>query len=97
MQSTLISKLAFMGSGPLPPNAADLLGYIASPNATAALLTTLRNDTVPAVRRNAAWALASLNLTPYAGQSVRILIEAADASGASLVEAAVDDVTIVQS
>jgi hypothetical protein len=46
---------------------------------------------------DAAWASASANLTPYAGQSVRILIEAADASGASLVEAAVDDVKITQS
>jgi hypothetical protein len=46
---------------------------------------------------DAVWATASANLTPYAGQSVRILVEAADASGASLVEAAVDDVKIVQS
>jgi hypothetical protein len=36
-------------------------------------------------------------LTAYAGQSVQILIEAADASTASLVEAGVDDVRIVQS
>jgi carboxypeptidase T len=59
--------------------------------------TVLFSQAGAATNRNAAWALASLNLTPYAGQSVRILIEAADASGASLVEAAVDDVTIVQS
>jgi len=45
---------------------------------------------------NAAWAAASANLTPYAGQSVRILIEAADTSTASLVEAAVDNVSITQ-
>jgi hypothetical protein len=45
---------------------------------------------------DAAWTLATANLTPYAGQSIRILIEAADAAGASLVEAAVDDVTITQ-
>jgi hypothetical protein len=32
----------------------------------------------------------------YAGQSIRMLIEAADASTASLVEAAVDDVRIMQ-
>lgn len=41
-------------------NAADLLGYIASPLATDALRSTLRNDTVPAVRRNAAWALGEI-------------------------------------
>jgi hypothetical protein len=46
---------------------------------------------------NAAWAVASANLTVYAGQSVQILIEAADASTASLVEAAVDNVSITQS
>jgi carboxypeptidase T len=44
----------------------------------------------------ALWATASANLTPFAGQSIRILIEAADASGASLVEAAVDNVLITQ-
>lgn len=38
-------------------NAADLLGYIASPQATEALRAALRTDTVPAVRRNAAYAL----------------------------------------
>jgi hypothetical protein len=41
-------------------NAADLLGYIASPQATQALLNSLRNDAVPAVRRNAAWALGEI-------------------------------------
>ncbi len=45
---------------------------------------------------DAVWASHSVNLTPFAGQTVRILIEAADASTASLVEAAVDDVRIVQ-
>jgi photosystem II stability/assembly factor-like uncharacterized protein len=41
-------------------NAADLLGYIASPVATDALRTALREDSVPAVRRNAAWALGEI-------------------------------------
>jgi len=50
-----------------------------------------------ATNRNGAWGIANANLTPYAGQSIRILIEAADASGASLVEAGVDDVRILQS
>ena len=43
---------------------------------------------------DAAWATATVNLNTYAGQSIRILVEAADASGASLVEAAIDDVRI---
>jgi hypothetical protein len=45
---------------------------------------------------DAAWAVASASLNAFAGQTVRILIEAADASTASLVEAAVDDVRITQ-
>jgi hypothetical protein len=45
---------------------------------------------------NAAWTTGSASLNAFAGQTVRILIDAADAGGASLVEAAVDDVKIVQ-
>lgn len=41
-------------------NAADMLGYIASPRATDALRATLKNDPVPAVRRNAAWVLGEI-------------------------------------
>jgi hypothetical protein len=44
----------------------------------------------------AAWATATANISAFAGQTVRIRIEAADASTASLVEAAVDDVRITQ-
>ncbi len=44
----------------------------------------------------AAWASTSANISAFAGQTVRILIEAADASTASLVEAAIDDVRITQ-
>ncbi|MGC5017223.1 M14 family metallopeptidase [Micromonospora sp. DT47] len=59
--------------------------------------TTLLNQAGAASDRDGAWTVSNLNLTPYAGQSVRILVEAADASGASLVEAAVDNVTITSS
>jgi hypothetical protein len=45
---------------------------------------------------DAAWTTANASLNPYAGQTVRILIEAADASTASLVEAAVDDVRVTR-
>lgn len=45
----------------------------------------------------AAWATtAPINISSFAGQTVRILIEATDASTASLVEAAIDDVRITQ-
>ena len=50
-----------------------------------------------AIDTDALWSAATAGLSAYAGQSVRILIEAADASTASLVEAAVDNVTITQS
>ncbi|MEV6520539.1 PQQ-dependent sugar dehydrogenase [Longispora sp. NPDC051575] len=45
--------------------------------------------TVPAT-----WQTGTADLSSYAGQSVRITVEATDGSGASLVEAAVDDVRI---
>jgi extracellular elastinolytic metalloproteinase len=45
---------------------------------------------------NAAWATATASLNAFAGQTVRILVEAADAATASLVEAGIDDVRITQ-
>ena len=42
------------------------------------------------------WATATVDLSAFAGQTIRILVEAADAAGASLVEAAIDDVKIVR-
>jgi hypothetical protein len=44
--------------------------------------------------RAAAWQSRSVDISALAGQTVRILIEAADAASASLVEAAIDDVRI---
>jgi hypothetical protein len=37
-----------------------------------------------------------VNLGAFAGQTIRIVIEAADVSTASLVEAAIDDVRVTQ-
>jgi extracellular elastinolytic metalloproteinase len=45
---------------------------------------------------NGAWATATASLNGFAGQTVRILVEAADAATASLVEAGIDDVRITQ-
>jgi aminopeptidase S len=42
----------------------------------------------------AVWASFSTSLNSFAGQTIYLLIEAADAGSASLVEAAVDDVLI---
>ncbi|GIH24031.1 hypothetical protein Aph01nite_23410 [Acrocarpospora phusangensis] len=49
-----------------------------------------------ASNRNGAWTTATANLSAFAGQSVQITIQAADASTASLVEAGIDDVKITQ-
>ena len=46
--------------------------------------------------QDAAWAPATASLNAFAGQTIRIVIEAADAATASLVEAAVDDVRITR-
>lgn len=59
--------------------------------------TVLHTQAGAAVNRNGAWAAQTVNISAYAGQTVQILIEAADASTASLVEAGVDDVKITQS
>jgi hypothetical protein len=59
--------------------------------------TQVFNRTGSTTDTDAVWTAGTANLTPFAGQSVQILIQAADASGASLVEAGVDNVTIVQS
>ncbi|MBB5869095.1 choice-of-anchor B domain-containing protein [Allocatelliglobosispora scoriae] len=58
--------------------------------------TQLFNQAGAASNRNGAWATGTWDLSAYAGQSVQILIQAADASGASLVEAGVDDVKITK-
>ncbi|WP_067475148.1 M28 family metallopeptidase [Actinomadura hibisca] len=59
--------------------------------------TTVLNQTASATNRAAAWQTANADLSAYAGQSVRILVDAADAGTASLVEAGVDNLTITRS
>jgi carboxypeptidase T len=59
-----------------------------------ATTTTVFQELGDANDDDAAWAVATVNLSAFAGQTVRILVEAADAAGASLVEAAIDDVKI---
>ncbi len=49
-----------------------------------------------ATNRSGVWGTANVNLTSFAGQTIRLRIEAADASTASLVEAGVDDVRITR-
>jgi len=49
-----------------------------------------------AANLNGAWATNTVSLNAFAGQTVRLVIEAADASTASLVEAGVDDVRVTR-
>ena len=50
-----------------------------------------------AANLNGAWGTGSASLNAYANQQIRIVVQAADASTASLVEAGVDDVRITAS
>jgi len=59
-----------------------------------ATTTTMLQELGAADDDDAAWAFHLADISSYAGQTVYLLIEAADASGASLVEAAIDDVAI---
>jgi murein tripeptide amidase MpaA len=45
---------------------------------------------------DAVWGVSTINLSAFAGRTIRILVEAADNAGASLVEAGIDDVKIVR-
>jgi subtilisin family serine protease len=63
---------------------------------TANATTVVFTQAASATNRAGAWATATANLTPFAGQSIRIRVEATDAATPSLIEAAVDDVTITR-
>jgi carboxypeptidase T len=58
--------------------------------------TTVFQELGSSTDDDAVWATATVDLSAFAGQTIRILVEAADASGASMVEAAIDDVKIVR-
>lgn len=67
--------------------------YVEAANGTRTLVRQERgaaNTDLPA------WATASIPMTPWAGQTVRIVFAAADLGSASTVEAAVDDVRITR-
>jgi hypothetical protein len=58
--------------------------------------TTIFQRLGSATNVNGAWSSASVSLNAFAGQTIRLLIEAADAGTASLVEAGIDDVRITR-
>jgi Family of unknown function (DUF1028) len=55
---------------------------------------TLYQQLGAATNRNGAWTQQTLDLTAFKGQTVRLQVECADASGASLVECGVDTVSV---
>jgi subtilisin family serine protease len=56
--------------------------------------TTVFQQLGASTNRSGSWGTATANLSSFAGQSIRLLIQAADAGSGSLVEAGVDDVVI---
>ncbi len=56
--------------------------------------TELFDDHAHEYNQTSTWDLATLDISQYAGSTIQILFEAADLSGGSLVEAAVDDVVV---
>ena len=58
--------------------------------------TTVFTQAGSAANRAGAWATATVNVSSFAGQTIRIRFEAADAATGSLVEAGVDNVVITQ-
>ena len=71
---------------------ADFLRVSVVGNTTSVVLQQTASATV----RNGAWTAATASLNGFAGQTIRLLVEAADADTPSLVEAGIDDVTITQ-
>jgi subtilisin family serine protease len=59
--------------------------------------TVVFSQSGAASNRAGTWATATVNLSSFAGQTIRLRVEAADAATASLIEAGVDDVVVTRS
>jgi aminopeptidase S len=59
-------------------------------------VTVVFSQAGSAVNRAGAWASASVNVSSFAGQTIQLRVEAADAATASLIEAGLDTVVIVR-
>ena len=55
---------------------------------------TILNELGASSNRNASWTPFTTDISAFAGQSIRLLFAASDAASGSLIEAAVDDITI---
>jgi extracellular elastinolytic metalloproteinase len=89
--SLVLSFSAYLAHGTNASTADFLRVRIVSGTTT----TTVFQRLGAAQNVNGAFVATSVSLNAFAGQTINILIEAADAAGASLVEAGVDDVRIV--
>ena len=58
--------------------------------------TTVLNQTGAATNRAGTWQTQTADVSAYAGQTVRVLVEAADNGTGSLVEAGLDDIKITK-
>ena len=58
--------------------------------------TTVFEELGAADNDDGAWSTATVNVSAFTGQTIRIQVEAADADTASLVEAAIDDLKVTQ-
>jgi carboxypeptidase T len=74
-------------------SSADFLRLRVLANGT---LTTVYTRSGAAANLNGAWGGTTVSLQQFAGQTVRLVFEAADASTASLVEAGIDDVRVTR-
>ncbi|MEV6302832.1 M28 family metallopeptidase [Actinoplanes sp. NPDC051861] len=103
--TTLLSPSITLPTGTLTLSLSWYLAYLN--NATSAdylrvrvvsgsTTTTVLSQTAAAANKAAAWTATTANLSSYAGQTIRIQVEAADAGTASLVEAAVDNLKITR-
>lgn len=82
----------YLAHGSNATNADFLRVSVVGPSTTSVVFQRLASATDV----DGAWASASASLNAFAGQTVRLLIEATDAGTASLVEAGIDDVRITQ-
>jgi hypothetical protein len=96
-------NIVLPGSGDLRLSFSFYLAYLSNSSADDYLRVSVVGPSGPvavfeergaAAQRNASWAQATVGLNGFAGQTVYLVIAAADAAGASLVEAAIDDIAI---
>jgi carboxypeptidase T len=87
-----LTASAYLANGSNSSTADFLRVRVVGPTTSAIVYQRLGSAT----NVNGAWAPISGSLQAFAGQMVRIVIEAADASTASLVEAGVDDVRLTR-